>query len=68
MTKGHNNPPICLELTQEEAEFVLRNCDTNIQQMLAMLQQDISLGSQEKLGAMIEQFSAIRDKTREAIG
>lgn len=34
-----NNPPdVVLELTREEAEFLLRNCDSNITVGLASLQ------------------------------
>jgi hypothetical protein len=67
MAKGHNNPPVILELTREEAEFVLKNADTNMAQGLAILTGGFSVEAQRKTVDLIEQFRPIRDKVKEAL-
>jgi len=64
-----NNPPdVILDLTAEEATFLLRNCQSNIQYGLQSLQAaDIEGASNEffvRMRDLIEQFSNIRDKLR----
>jgi hypothetical protein len=65
--KGHNNPPVMLELTREEAEFMLLNAETNMAQGLAILTGGFSEEAQRKTVALIEQFRPIRDKVKEAL-
>lgn len=64
---GHNNPPVTLELAREEAEFALKNVETNITQGLALLQSGLSPGSAEKIVTLIEDFKPIRDKLKAAL-
>lgn len=60
----HNNPPaVVLELTKEEAEFLLDNCDTNIRMSLGMLTK-VSQSTGERLIKLIERFKSIRKKLR----
>lgn len=56
-----NNPPDkIVELTQEQYDFLLRNCDSNIGFGLASLQGTTSRASAEKLVALLEQFKGIK--------
>lgn len=68
MTKiGDNHPPVVLELTREEAEFLLANFESNISMALAGLNMQLSRSGQEKLVGLIESFRPLRDKTRAAL-
>ena len=62
MTKGHNNPPVILELTSEEAAFLRDNCESNIAFGLDALQQLTSRDLQERMVGNIEMFKAIKAK------
>lgn len=65
--QGHNNPPVILELTREEAEFMLLNAETNMQQGLAILTAGFSEDAQRKTVALIEGFRPLRDKLKVAL-
>ena len=65
--QGHNNPPVLLELTREEAEFILRNAETNMEQGLAILTSGFSDEAKRKTVELIEQFRPIRDKVKDAM-
>lgn len=64
---GDNNPPVILELTREEAEFLLRNAETNMAQGLAILTGGFSEEAQRKTVELIEAFRPLRDKTKKAL-
>jgi hypothetical protein len=59
---GHNRAPVTLELTPEQAEFMLRNCDANITYGLAGLEKSFRDNRRmaEQLISMMEQFKEIR--------
>jgi N12 class adenine-specific DNA methylase len=69
--QGHNNPPVILELTREEAEFVLKNAEDNmavgLNIVMAVQAGTMSREVGEKTVALIEAFRPIRDKTRAAL-
>lgn len=65
--KGHNNPPVILELTREEAEFLLLNAETNMAQGLAILSGPFSEDAKRKTVDLIEGFRPLRDKTKAAL-
>lgn len=57
-----NNPPdVSLELTAEQAKFLLRNCDSNIAFALGSLQ-TVGRDTAEKMVVVMEQFKEIRAK------
>jgi len=58
--KNHNNPPVTVELTEEQAKFLIENCNTNIAFSLSNLQQ-VSPKTAEKLVKLIEDFRGVRD-------
>ena len=62
MTKGHNNPPVILELTSEEAAFLRDNCESNIAFGRDAVQQLTSRDLQERMVGNIEMFKAIKAK------
>ena len=62
MTKGHNNPPVILELTPEEAAFLRDNCKSNIAFGLDALQRLTSRDLQERMVGNIAMFEAISAK------
>lgn len=56
-----NNPPDkIVELTQEQYDFLLRNCDSNIGFGLAALQQTQDRRSALQLVDLLEQFKGIK--------
>lgn len=63
-----NNPPYAeLQLTQEEHEFLLRNCDSNITYALNTIQHgNLQRATVEKLVAQMEQFKAVKHKLQAA--
>lgn len=67
-----NNPPdFTLDLTSEEAEFLMRNCRANIHYGLQALQAlDLDPNATEQgfidIRDMLERFTALRDKLRAA--
>ena len=56
---GDNNPPVIVELTKEQATFLLENCDTNIGYGLNFLQ-SVSRETAEKLVEQMEMFKGIK--------
>lgn len=65
---GHNNPPVIVEFTQDQAEFIIKNCDSNINFSLALLQAGLSRPESEKLVSLIENFKAIKEAVEDASG
>ena len=61
-----NNPPVIVELTKDEADFLEGNCDANIQMALGLLQNTKNRSTAEKLLKMYEFFKSIRTKVRNA--
>lgn len=62
---GGNNPPVILELTDDQARFLLAQSEEAM--MIGMqLLTGVSRGNQEKLVASIEGFRPIRDKLKAA--
>jgi hypothetical protein len=57
-----NNPPdVILELTKQQAEFLLKNCNSNITMGLKLIDMpDVSRGTLERAVALMEEFKAIR--------
>lgn len=71
-----NNPPVVLELTKEEAEFLLQNCDKNIEFGLHFMVNAQAEGGPmtperratvEKIIGVMEQFKALKAKTAKAM-
>lgn len=56
---GDNKPPVLIELTPEQATFLVENCDSNLAAGLAFLQ-SVSRQTAEKLVAQMEMFKAIK--------
>ncbi len=68
MNSGHNNPPaVILELTQEEATFILDNCESNIAMGLNLLQASTSEATARKVVDMMENFKTIRAKVQKGM-
>lgn len=66
---GDNGAPdVVLHLTRAEAEFLLDNADTNMQQGSQLLMSPISEGGKRKVVDLIEGFRPLRDKTKKALG
>lgn len=61
---GHNNPPVLIELTREEAAFLRENCESNVAFGLTALGSLTSRDLQEKMVRNIELFKAILDKVK----
>lgn len=60
-----NNPPdVVLELTHEQAQFLLSNCDQNIAVGLAGMQMLRDRDSLVKLVSLTEKFKEIRNLLR----
>ncbi len=59
---SNNSPDHTLNLTKDEAQFLLKNCNVNITMMLGGLQSLTSRDSMMQLVLYIEQFKAIREK------
>lgn len=65
--QGHNNPPIVMELSHQDAIFLQRNIDTNMGQMLGIIQL-LSPEGQEKIVSMLESFRSLRTALDKAGG
>ena len=61
-----NNPPVVVEFTPEQAEFLKNNCDTNIAFGLAALQDMKSRESAEKMVELLEAFKGIKQALEKA--
>jgi hypothetical protein len=67
--RDHNQAPdVVLELTRKQAEFLLRNCESNmgfaLNILFAVQQGAMSRETAEKTVALNEAFREIRDKLR----
>jgi len=59
---SHNNPPITIEIDAKLADFVLDNCDTNIELGLKLLQSyGDNISTAYKLVEMVENFRALKN-------
>lgn len=65
-----NNPPILVELDDALAEFVMENCDSNIEMSLVLLQRgadaNMSQSSLEKFVALGENFKKLKKLVAQA--
>lgn len=61
MSEGHNNPPVVIELTTELTEFLLDNCNTNLEFGLKSLNMLSSPDLQKQMVAAIENFKGVRE-------
>lgn len=62
--KSNNPPDVVLELTKEQAKFLLENCDSNITLALGLMMEVRDRSSAEMLISMNEQFKTIREKLK----
>lgn len=65
-SKGHNNPPVTIDLEPEEAAFLVDNCNANLEFSLRLIQ-GVSRDAAEKLVAQMEMFKAVKLKIERAI-
>lgn len=67
---GDNNPPAAVvELSQEEYDFLVANCDSNIMLGLNVMQEmgyDMSEEALRELVDLTEKFKKLKDKLQEA--
>lgn len=67
---GGNSPPVILELTPEEAAFLMDNCESNMQMgmkmLLAVQAGTMSLEAGQATVALVEKFRPIHAKLRAA--
>lgn len=62
-----NNPPFkIVALTQEQYEFLLNNCDVNIEFGLKSLQMLETKEAIEKMVVLMESFKAVKKSLKEA--
>lgn len=70
-SEGHNNPPVILELTHKEAEFLLENAESNVEmgiEILAAVQAgSMSVEAVQAAVAFIESFRPLREKIKTAL-
>lgn len=60
--KDHNQKPVILELSADEAEFLLRNADVSIRMGLTALNSGMTRETNEKIVGLLELQKAIRKK------
>ena len=66
-TQQSNGPPVIVELTQEEAKFLIDNCESNIIMGLQALQTTLtSKDLMKKVINLNDCFKTIRDKIMKA--
>lgn len=69
--KGHNNPPITMELTRDEAELLRDILDRDMGQGLALLEMvqkgQLRKEAAERVVEMMEAIRPINHKFREAL-
>lgn len=63
---GHNQPPVTVELTQEQANTLLANIDKGLMTMLAVLPTLTSANGQRKVVESIEFNRGIREALMKA--
>lgn len=70
MTQSNNPPHSVIELTEEEHEFLLKNCEANIVvglNALTMVQRgELSVKAAREAMDLLEQFKGIRNKLKRA--
>ncbi len=63
-----NNPPeVVVHFTRAQAEFVLKNCETNMVFALEAIQKMEQRDTQEKLVALLEEFKAVKQAVEKGI-
>jgi len=63
-----NNPPdVILDLTFEEAKFLVENCEANLNLSLQVLPNLTSRDLMEKLVNQMEMFKTIRKKLQDSV-
>ena len=69
MKSGHNKPPVVVELTKEQARFVVKNCDSNISATLNALCSgaEFSRSAQEALVDLMENFKGVKAAVEKAL-
>lgn len=63
---GHNQPPVMVEFTQEQADTLLANTNKGLMAMLAILPTLTSAGGQRKVVDSIEFNKGIREALMKA--
>ncbi len=67
MTEPNNNPPArIVELSEEQYQFLLNNCEVNIGAGLAALQELTSRDLQERCVSLLEAFKDVRKALQSA--
>lgn len=62
-----NNPPeVLVGLSLEQAEFIIKNCDANVQFALSRLM-DVEEDTARKMVEQMEQFKALKSLVEKAI-
>lgn len=62
-----NNPPyVTVELTKEQYDFLILNCDTNLRMTLTYLQGVKERDMGEKIVSLIESFKSIKTTLEKA--
>lgn len=64
--KGHNNPPVTIELSAELFEFLTDNCEANLEYGLKTLRMIHSQDLLEKQVAQMEKFKELRKILKDA--
>lgn len=67
MSLGHNSGGVTIHLSDELADFVILNSETNMAQMLGVVQ-SLSSDNQVKMVGYIEKFRMLRDLVNTARG
>lgn len=62
---GNNGPDLIIGLTNEQADFIERNCDQNITFALSALM-EVERPAAEKLVELMEQFKSVKKAIKEA--
>lgn len=68
MPTGHNNPPeVTINLSRELAEFLVKNCESNMEMGLLTMQTITSRDLLERIVDLTEKFKALRVATKEGL-
>ena len=66
MAKSNNPPHVIIELTKEEYDFLIENCESNISLSLSVLNGLKSRSQAQKIVELLEKFKNIRKKLLDA--
>lgn len=67
MKKGHNNPPVMIELPREIAEFIIENCDSNLRLGIQLLDKSENEIQGRKIVRLIENFRTLKTIVEKAM-